>query len=68
MATRSTQYHATEGISRRQLLQTSLAAGATLAAWPLYHPATIWGAEAGYPSAGGSCAHAAGIRHTLIRI
>ena len=53
MATRSTQYHATEGISRRQLLQTGLAAGATLAAWPLYHPATIWGTEAGLPKRGG---------------
>ena len=53
MATRSTQYHATEGMSRRQLLQTSLAAGATLSAWPLYRPAALWGAEAGQPKRGG---------------
>ena len=53
MATRPTQHHTTQGISRRQLLQTGLAAGATLAAWPLYHPAAVWGAEAGTPKRGG---------------
>jgi peptide/nickel transport system substrate-binding protein len=53
METRPMQHHATERISRRRLLQTSLAAGATLAAWPLYHPAASWGAEAGTPKRGG---------------
>jgi peptide/nickel transport system substrate-binding protein len=41
-------------MSRRQLLQTGLAAGATLATWPLYHPAASWGTEAGTPRRGGS--------------
>jgi peptide/nickel transport system substrate-binding protein len=53
METRPMQHHATERISRRRLLQTGLAAGATLAAWPLYHPAASWGAEAGTPKRGG---------------
>src|SRR5438093_5083461 len=53
MAIRPTQHHATESISRRRLLQTGLAAGATLAAWPLYYPAASWGAEAGTPKRGG---------------
>jgi len=53
MAIRPTQHHATESISRRRLLQTGLAAGATLAAWPLYYPAASWGAEAGPPKRGG---------------
>ena len=53
MATRPTQHHATQTISRRQLLQTGLAAGATLAAWPLSHPTAVWSAEAGTPKRGG---------------
>ena len=53
MATRPTQHHATETISRRQLLQTGLAAGATLAAWPLSHPTAVWSAEEGTPKRGG---------------
>jgi len=53
METRPMQHHVTERISRRRLLQTGLAAGASLAAWPLYHPATSWGAEAGVPKRGG---------------
>ncbi len=53
MATRPTKHRTTRGISRRRLLQTGLAAGATLAAWPLYHPAASWGAEAGTPKRGG---------------
>src|SRR5215211_8783938 len=44
---------ATLKLSRRELLQASLAAGASLAAWPLYHPAASWGAEAGTPKRGG---------------
>jgi peptide/nickel transport system substrate-binding protein len=53
METRPTQHRTTQGMSRRRLLQTGLAAGATLAAWPLYHPAASWGAEAGAPKRGG---------------
>ena len=53
MATRPTQHHATETISRRRLLQTGLAAGATLAAWPLSHPTAVWSAEEGTPKRGG---------------
>src|SRR6266700_4012988 len=53
MAIRPMQHHATESISRRRLLQTGLAAGATLAAWPLSYPAAVWGAEAGPPKRGG---------------
>ena len=53
METRPMQHHATERISRRRLLQTGLAAGATLAAWPLYRPDASWGAEAGTPKRGG---------------
>jgi peptide/nickel transport system substrate-binding protein len=53
MAVRPTQHHMVQGMSRRQLLQTSLAAGATLATWPLYRPDTVWNAEAGPPKRGG---------------
>ena len=53
MATRPTQHCSTQGMSRRQLLQTGLAAGATLATWPLYHSDAVWGAEAGVPRRGG---------------
>src|SRR5262249_32919715 len=53
METRPMQHHATEGIRRRRLLQTGRAAGASLAAWPLYPPAASWGAEAGGPKRGG---------------
>jgi peptide/nickel transport system substrate-binding protein len=53
MATRPTQYHVTEGMSRRQLLQTGLAAGVTLTAWPLCHPTASWGAAAEVPRRGG---------------
>src|SRR6266705_2985933 len=53
MAIRPTQYRTPQGMSRRRLLQTGLAAGATLAAWPLYHPAASWGAETGTPKRGG---------------
>ena len=40
-------------LSRRQLLQAGLAAGATLSSWPLYRPAALWGQEAGAPKRGG---------------
>jgi len=53
MAIRPMQYRTTQGMSRRRLLQTGLAAGATLAAWPLSYPAAVWGAEAGPPKRGG---------------
>ena len=40
-------------MSRRSLLRTGLAAGATLSLWPLSHPSALWGAEAGPPRRGG---------------
>ena len=43
----------TPGMRRRDLLKASLAAGVTLSAWPLAHPAALWGAEAGQPKRGG---------------
>src|SRR4029078_3204068 len=52
MAIRPTQHRITQGMSRRQLLHTGLAAGATLAAWPLYHSDAVWSAEAGPPKRG----------------
>ena len=45
--------HKTACVSRRKLLKTGLAAGATLATWPLHHPATLWGAEVEQPRRGG---------------
>src|SRR5437016_11981277 len=41
------------GISRRDVLKAGFAAGATLSALPLYHPTTLWSAEAGPPKRGG---------------
>src|SRR6266568_8037346 len=41
------------GISRRDVLKAGLTAGATLSALPLYHPTTLWSAEAGPPKRGG---------------
>ena len=66
MATRPTQHHATETISRRQI-QTGLV-GATLAAWPLSHPTAVWSAEEGTPKRGGILRARGWIRRTLIRI
>ena len=40
-------------LSRRELLHRALAAGLTVAAFPLSRPATLWGAEAGQPKRGG---------------
>jgi peptide/nickel transport system substrate-binding protein len=40
-------------VSRRELLKAGCAAGVTLAAWPFYKPATLWGAEVGQPKRGG---------------
>src|SRR5919109_1500372 len=42
-----------QGLSRRELLQAGLAAGAVLSTWPLYRPSVLWGAEAGAPRRGG---------------
>jgi ABC-type oligopeptide transport system substrate-binding subunit len=36
------------------LLQTGLAAGVTLSAWPLSTPAPLWGEETGTPKRGGT--------------
>ncbi len=41
------------GLSRRELLKAGLAAGATLAAWPLSNPPALWGEEARPPKRGG---------------
>src|SRR5262245_1078450 len=41
------------GLSRRQLLQAGLAAGAALSAWSFSGPPTLWSAEAGLPKRGG---------------
>jgi peptide/nickel transport system substrate-binding protein len=41
----------TQGVSRRELLQAGLAAGALLSTWPLAGP--LWGEEAGPPKRGG---------------
>ena len=40
-------------LSRRELLQAGLAAGATLSTWPLYRPPALWGQEARTPKRGG---------------
>ncbi|HEY5865131.1 MAG TPA: ABC transporter substrate-binding protein, partial [Candidatus Tectomicrobia bacterium] len=44
----------TQGVSRRALLHTGLAAGVTLSAWPLCTPAPLWGEETGTPRRGGT--------------
>src|SRR2546427_5397306 len=50
----STQHpQQTQGMRRRDLLKAGLLAGVTLSAWPLAHPAALWGAEAGQPKRGG---------------
>jgi len=41
------------GISRRELLHRSLAAGLALSALPLFRPTPLWGAEAAPPRRGG---------------
>ena len=40
-------------LSRRELLQAGLAAGAMLSTWPLYSPPALWGQEATTPKRGG---------------
>ena len=49
----STARRTAAGLSRRELLKAVLATGAMLSAWPLYTPASLWGAEAGPPRRGG---------------
>jgi peptide/nickel transport system substrate-binding protein len=53
MKTRSVNPQKTQGVSRRDVLQAGLAAGAALSAWPLYGPSSLWGEEAGPPKRGG---------------
>ena len=52
MSTRHSQK--AQGVSRRALLHTGLAAGVTLSAWPLATPAPLWGEETGTPRRGGT--------------
>jgi peptide/nickel transport system substrate-binding protein len=42
-----------QGVRRRDLLKAGLAAGATLSAWPLHRPRSLWAGEAGSPKRGG---------------
>ena len=42
-----------QSLSRRALLHRGLAAGLTVAAFPLAGPAPLWGAAAGQPKRGG---------------
>ena len=49
----SLRLHHLPGMTRRALLQASLAASATLATWPLSHAPTLWAAEVGQPKRGG---------------
>ena len=53
MRTQQAHSHQARRVSRRQLLQASLATGVTLSTWPLSRPAMLWGAEAGQPKRGG---------------
>jgi peptide/nickel transport system substrate-binding protein len=53
METSHTKNRKAQDVSRRELLQAGLTAGAALAAWPLYRPAAVWSAEAGPPKRGG---------------
>jgi peptide/nickel transport system substrate-binding protein len=53
MHTQRVSSHHTTGISRRELLHRSLAAGLMMSTLPLLRPAPLWGAEAGPPRRGG---------------
>jgi peptide/nickel transport system substrate-binding protein len=53
MATPSIARRTTPRLNRRDLLKAGLAAGATLAAWPLCGPPSLWGEEVGPPRRGG---------------
>jgi len=51
----TTQVHSRviQGVHRRELLKTGLAAGGMLSTWPLYRPQVLWAADAGQPKRGG---------------
>src|SRR4030095_3331899 len=53
MQPQNTRPRHTHGLSRRQLLQPSLAAAATLSACAVSSPPTLWSEEAGAPKHGG---------------
>jgi peptide/nickel transport system substrate-binding protein len=53
MHTRQTRSRNLQRVRRRDLLKAGLAAGATLAAWPLHRPPALWGADPGPPKRGG---------------
>ena len=53
MQRQNAQHRYAQGLSRRELLQASLAAGVTLSAWPVYGPTLLWGEEVGPPKRGG---------------
>jgi peptide/nickel transport system substrate-binding protein len=53
MNTRSVTPRIAPGLSRRDLLNAGLAAGAVLSAWPLSGPQSLWGGETGQPKRGG---------------
>ncbi len=53
MGPQDEHHHTAQGISRRELLHTGLAAGMTLSAWSLDRPRLLWGREAGSPKRGG---------------
>src|SRR5215510_2826308 len=53
MQLQNTRPQHAHGLSRRQLLQAGLAAGAALSAWSFSGPPTLWSEEAGPPKRGG---------------
>jgi peptide/nickel transport system substrate-binding protein len=53
MQPQNVQPQHTHGLSRRDLLKASLAAGAILSIWSPYSPPALWGEEAGPPKRGG---------------
>src|SRR5262245_28415597 len=53
MQPQNTRPRLAHGLTRRQLLQASLAASVTLTARPFSGPPTLWGAEAKPPRRGG---------------
>jgi peptide/nickel transport system substrate-binding protein len=53
METPQAHSHTVQGVRRRAVLQTGLAAGVTLSTWSLPVPRRLWGAEARQPMRGG---------------
>jgi peptide/nickel transport system substrate-binding protein len=53
MATLYTARRTAPHLSRRELLQAGLAAGAALSMWPLGRPPLLWGGETAQPKRGG---------------